>query len=119
MSRGGFLGKFTGYLSSTVTASVIETNDKMMLNEAGFYAVPIGSVQSNPAKSAAHILAVDPTATSGTYWLEDSQGTAFQAYCDMTTNGGGWQCLQAHSGTTSLDNGIITTIGMMTQTVDL
>jgi hypothetical protein len=104
MSRGGFLGKFpTGYLSSTTTASArFETNEQMMLNKEGFYAVPIGTQESVAANSAAEILTVDPTRSSGTYWLKDSQGTTFQAYCDMTTNGGGWQMFAAaHSGTTS------------------
>ena len=52
---------------------------------------PIGS-ENNPAISAAQILALNPSATDGIYWLDpDGYGgdAPFQAYCDMTTDGGG------------------------------
>jgi hypothetical protein len=50
----------------------------------------IGS-QDNPADSCQHILTTNPQAASGVYWLEPAAGiAAFQAYCDMTTDGGGF-----------------------------
>jgi len=48
-----------------------------------------GLFQFNPATSARAILAVNPAAPSGFYWINDGTDT-FQVYCDMTRNGGGW-----------------------------
>lgn len=58
-----------------------------------------GSSSSTPAKSAAHILAANPSATSGYYWIE-SYGVVKQVYCDMTNNGGGWM-LMSYTGTSN------------------
>ena len=56
-----------------------------------------GKSPSHPAISCSEILDYDPHASSGEYWIEASDGSAVQRYCDMTftcdgkvSNGGGW-----------------------------
>lgn len=51
----------------------------------GFY----GS-QSNPGLSCKDILDKNASAVNGFYWIEPPGTTAFEVYCDMTTDGGGW-----------------------------
>jgi hypothetical protein len=52
----------------------------------------LGLSSATPALSAAQILAEDPAATDGTYWLQPAGCPApFQVHCYMTIQGGGWQ----------------------------
>jgi hypothetical protein len=54
-----------------------------------FIAGWLGRLPDEPALSCDQILDVYPAAPDGTYYLAPG-GETFDAYCDMTTDGGGW-----------------------------
>ena len=71
--------------------------------------------QERPAASAVQIKNADPSASSGIYWIDpDGAGaiTAFQVYCDMTTDGGGWMlAVNSVLGAEPSSNDIISNTG--------
>jgi hypothetical protein len=61
-----------------------------------------GSTEALAAPNAASILAINPSAPDGLYWIKPpgGTGTAFRTYCIMQRYGGGWmKAIQYHGGT--------------------
>ena len=69
-----------------------------------------GRLQSSPGLSARDILTKNPSAqnTSGVYWIDvDGSGSqpAFQTYCDMEHDGGGWMLVSSKFPASALNGG--------------
>ncbi len=57
------------------------------------YTDAIGTDRTQPGRSCKAILAANPAAGDGWYWIDPNGGAtsdSYEAHCDMSTNGGGW-----------------------------
>lgn len=57
--------------------------------DASFFDVQYGD-ERTPGQSCQDILSQQPLAQDGHYWVDPAGTGAFEVYCDMTTDGGGW-----------------------------
>jgi hypothetical protein len=109
---GSLLASSNVISSTVITASVpvgfVATSNLMVQNPApnsiagtqfGYFST-IGT-QSKPATSCLAILNTLSGSPSGSYWLTVNN-TVFQAYCDMSTDGGGWTKVVVIEGTNAL-----------------
>lgn len=66
-----------------------------------------GTTQARAATSAQAILQVNPAATDGSYWIRpQGSSTAYQTYCIMSLESGGWTQIMKLSSNTLLTNSL-------------
>lgn len=62
--------------------------------------------ESNPGLSCNDILTEGGSNGDGTYWIDPNGSGAFEVYCDMNTDAGGWSLILAYGRSSTSSNGI-------------
>ncbi len=75
--------------SCTATPSDGEASGAAASGSVTVGACPYGEAESCPADSCGELLAMGYS-TDGRYWIDPDTLGAFEAYCDMSHDGGGW-----------------------------
>ena len=81
---------------ATNTADIATNTAGIAANAAALASAPALSLAGtvhNPAASCDALLTAVPGLTDGKYWLLGASGLPYEAWCDMTTDNGGWTLL--------------------------
>jgi len=90
----GYYKYYSDGTTFNISATLSNTNVYNYSRLVGFYIGGNGSTKQLAGRTCFTIYKAYSGLASGTYWIDpDNDGNtnnAFQAYCDMTTDGGGW-----------------------------
>jgi len=77
---------------------VTNADSQSVTSTGGFTYLLVGSSAATAGSTCKYILDNGGSVGDGQYWIAPNGSTAFQAYCDMSTNNGGWMVFYAVSG---------------------